>query len=127
MSRAACLLVCSAVCALAQTAPMALLESHYEIHVGQPARIQAPAETLDFLLHAKTRSVSIEGMETSGLVVGPNYTRDQILLAPTPRAKPGEYTVTLSAASEAGEQRQTTLAVVVAAQVTVPSSSTRPP
>jgi uncharacterized protein (TIGR03437 family) len=127
MSRAACLLMCSAVCALAQTAPMALLRSRYEVRVGQPARIEAPAETLDFLLHAKARSVSIEGMETSGLVVGPNYTRDQILLAPSPRAKPGEYTVTLSATSETGEQRQTTLAVVVAAQVTVPSSSTRPP
>jgi len=106
---------------------MALRESRYEIRVGQPARIQAPAETLDFLLHAKTRSVSIEGMETSGLVVGPNYTQDQILLAASPRAKPGEYSVTLSATSETGEQRQTTLNVVVDAQVIVPSSSTRPP
>ena len=53
---------------------MALLQSRYEIRAGQPARIAAPAETLDFLLHAKTRRVSIEGMETSGLVVGPGYT-----------------------------------------------------
>jgi uncharacterized protein (TIGR03437 family) len=106
---------------------MVLLKSRYEIRVGQPARIEAAAETLDFLLHAKTRRVSIAGMEASGLVVGPNYTRDQILLAPTVRAKPGEYTVTLSATSETGEQRQTTLDVVVKAQVTVPSSATRPP
>jgi uncharacterized protein (TIGR03437 family) len=106
---------------------MALLRSRYEIRVGRPSRIEAPAETLDFLLHAKTRSVSIEGMETGGLVVGPNYTRDQILLAPTVRAKPGQYSVTLSATSETGEQRQTTLDVVVDAQVTVPSSATRPP
>jgi uncharacterized protein (TIGR03437 family) len=127
MSRAASLLICSAICALAQTAPMAVLKSRYEIRVGQPARIEAPAETLDFLLRAKTRRVSIESMETSGLVAEPNYTRDQILLAPTLRAKPGEYTVTLSAASETGEQRQTTLDVVVEAQVTVPSSATRPP
>jgi uncharacterized protein (TIGR03437 family) len=127
MSRAAGLLMCSAICTLAQTAPMALVESRYEIRVGQPARIEAPAETLDFLLHAKTRRVSIEGLETSGLVVGPNYTRDQILLAASPRTKPGEYTVTLSATSETGEQRQATLTVVVDAQVTVPSSATRPP
>jgi uncharacterized protein (TIGR03437 family) len=106
---------------------MALLQSRYEIRAGQPARIEAPAETLDFLLHAKTRRVSVEGMENCGLVVGPNYTQDQILLAPSLRAKPGEYTVTLSATSETGEQRQTTLDVVVEAQVTVPSNSTRPP
>ena len=61
MSRAASLLICSAICALAQTAPMALHQSRYEIRAGQPARIAAPAETLDFLLHAKTRRVSIAG------------------------------------------------------------------
>ncbi|MGA2771965.1 MAG: IPT/TIG domain-containing protein [Bryobacteraceae bacterium] len=137
MSRAASLLLCSAICALAQTTevsgnlravrPMALLESRYEIRAGEPARIAAPAETLDFLLHAKTRRASIAGMETSGLVVGPGYTPDQILLAPSPRAKPGEYTVTLSATSETGEERQTTLAVVVKPQATVPPSATRPP
>ena len=66
-------------------------------------------------------------METSGLVVGPGYTPGEILLAASPRAKPGEYTVTLSATSETGEERQTTLDVVVEAQVTVPPSSTRPP
>jgi uncharacterized protein (TIGR03437 family) len=122
MSRAASLLMYSAICALAQTAPMALRESRYEIRAGEPAQIVAPAETLDFLLHAKTRRVSIEG-----LVVGPNYAGDQILLAASPRAKPGTYTVTLSATSETGEERQTTLAVVVKPQVAVPSNSTRPP
>jgi uncharacterized protein (TIGR03437 family) len=127
MSRAACLLICSAICALARTAPMAVLQSRYEIRAGQPAPIAAPAETLDFLLHAKTRRVSIAGLETSGLVVGPGYTPDQILLAASPRATPGQYTVTLSATSETGEERQTTLAVVVQAQVTVPPGSTRPP
>ena len=101
---------------------MVLVESRYEIRAGQPAQIAAPAETLDFLLHAKTRQVSIEG-----LVVGPNYAGDQILLAASPRTKPGEYTVTLSATSETGEERQTTLAVVVKPQVTVPPTSTRPP
>jgi uncharacterized protein (TIGR03437 family) len=127
MSRAACLLICSAICALARTAPMAVLQSRYEIRAGQPAPIAAPPETLDFLLHAKTRRVSIEGLETSGLVVGPGYTPGEILLAASPRAKPGQYTVTLSATSETGEERQTTLAVVVQAQVTVPPGSTRPP
>ena len=122
MSRAASLLICSAICALAQTAPMALVESRYEIRAGEPVRIEAPAETVDFLLHAKTRRVSIEG-----LVVGPGYTPGQILLAASPRAKPGKYNVTLSATSETGDERQTALAVVVKPQVAVPSNSTRPP
>jgi uncharacterized protein (TIGR03437 family) len=101
---------------------MALLQSRYEIRAGQPAPIEAPAETIDFLLHAKTRRVSM-----SGLVVGPGYSPGQILLASSLRAKPGEYTVTLSATSETGEERQTTLAVVVKPQATVPAGSTRPP
>jgi uncharacterized protein (TIGR03437 family) len=106
---------------------MALRQSRYEIRAGRPARIEASAETLDFLAHAKTRRVAIAGMETSGLVVGPGYTPGEILLAPSLRAKPGEYTVTLSATSETGEERQTTMNVVVAAQPAVPSNSTRPP
>jgi uncharacterized protein (TIGR03437 family) len=122
MSRAASLLMCSAICALAQTAPMALVESRYEIRAGEPARIEASAETVDFLLHAKSRGVSIEG-----LVVGPGNTPGQVLLAASARVKPGKYNVTLSATSETGDERQTTLAVVVKPQVAVPSSSTRPP
>jgi len=106
---------------------MALLQSRYQIRAGRPARIEAPAETVDFLLHAKTRRVSIAGMDTSGLVVGPGYTPGEILLAPSLRAKPGEYTVTLYATSETGEERQATLNVAVEAQVTVPPNSTRPP
>ena len=122
MSHAASLLICSAICALAQTAPMALVQSRYEIRAGGPAQIEASAETVDFLLHAKTRRVSIEG-----LVVGPGYTPGQVLLAASARVKPGKYSVTLSATSETGEERQTTLAVVVKPQVAVPSNSTRPP
>jgi uncharacterized protein (TIGR03437 family) len=114
--------MCIAICALAQTAPMALHQTRYEVRAGEPAQIAAPAETLDFLLHAKTRRASIEGM-----VVGPSYTGDRILLAASPLAKPGEYTVTLTAISETGEERQTTLAVVVKPQVAVPSNSARPP
>jgi len=41
--------------------------------------------------------------------------------------KPGEYTVTLSATGATGEERQTTLAVVVKPQVSVPPNSTRLP
>jgi uncharacterized protein (TIGR03437 family) len=128
--RPASLLLCCVSYALAQTPgapPLSLLESRYEIRLGEPAQIAAPADTLAFLLSAKTRSASIAGMETSGLVVGPSHSPGQVLLAPSLRAKPGEYTVTLAATSQTGEVRQATLDVVVKPRVTVPSGSTRPP
>ena len=60
------------------------------------------------------------------LVVGPDKT-GRIVLAASPLAKPGNYTVTLSATSAAGEQRQATMDVAVGSLTTVPSSSTRNP
>ena len=124
------LLLCSAICAMSQTPaarPMALLKTRYELRLGEPAEISAPRETLDFLLHAKTRRVAIEGQDAPGLVITPNQTQDQILLAPSSKAKPGEYTVTMSATSQTGEERQTTLDVVVNPLVSVPNGTTRPP
>ena len=98
------LLLCSAICATSQTPeatgalptarPMALLQTRYELRIGEPAEIPAPPETLDFLLHAKTRRLAIEGQDAAGLVVAPNQTQDGILLAPSSKAVPGEYTVT---------------------------------
>jgi uncharacterized protein (TIGR03437 family) len=106
---------------------MVLLKTRYEVRIGEPVEISAPRETVDFLVHAKARRVAIEGQDTSGLVVAPNQTQDRILLAGSSKAKPGEYTVTLSATSDTGERRQTTLDVVVNPLVTVPNGSTRPP
>src|ERR1035438_7075037 len=84
-----CSLTLAAVCGFGQTGvtPMALQQSRYEIRAGEPAQIAAPGETLDFLLNAKTRRVSIAGLETSGLVIGPNHAGDRILLAASLRAK----------------------------------------
>ena len=124
-----CGLTLAAVCGFAETGarPMALLQSRYEIRAGDPARVAVSGETLDFLLHARSRRVSIEGLPTSGLVAGPNHARDGILLAASLRTEPGEYHVTLSATSQTGEERRTTLDVVVKPRTTVPSNSTRNP
>jgi uncharacterized protein (TIGR03437 family) len=131
------LLLCSAVCATSQTPestaalgtakPMALLKTRYELRIGEAAQLLAPPETLDFLVHAEARRVTIGGQEAAGLAAAPNQTQDQILLAPSSKAKPGEYTVTLSATSETGEQRQTTLDVTVKPLLSVPTGATRPP
>jgi len=133
ISLAAPLLLCSSICGLSQTAgsgavrPMNLVESRYEIRAGEPAPLVAPAETLDFLLSAKTRQVSIAGGDAGGLVVAPSVHGDQILVAPSLRAEPGEYAVTLTATSETGDERQATMDVVVKPRVTVPNGATRAP
>ncbi len=59
--------------------------------------------------------------------MGPNHTRDKILLKASLRTKPGEYTVKLAAASAEGEAREASLDVVVKPLLTVPSGSSRPP
>ena len=79
------------------------------------------------MLKAKTRRVEIAGTESRGFVVGPNISRDEVLLAASLTMRPGQYTLTVSATSEAGEERSTTLSVVLDALPTVPSTATQPP
>ncbi len=134
---AAGLLLCCAISAVSQgpLAPgtlhtvrsMTLQQTRYEIRPGEPTQIAAPGETLDFLLHAKSRRVEIAGTQATGLLVGPNRTGDQLLLAASLRMKPGAYTVKLSATSAAGEERAATLTVMVSPRQAVPSGASRPP
>ena len=131
------LLLCRAVCQAAEipaaapaihpVRPLAVQQTRYEMRVGESVQVAAPPETLDFLLKAKSLRVEIDGAESSALVAGPNRARDRVLLAAPPRTKPGEYTAKLSATSEAGEERVTTLAIVVKPMQKVPSGATRPP
>ena len=107
--------------------PLAVFQTRYRLRAGEPAKIDAPPETLDFLLHAKSRHVRIDGKEARGIVVGPNRARDQMLLAASLTMKPGEYTVTLSAVSEAGEERAADVDVTLDPMQPVPSNSTVPP
>jgi uncharacterized protein (TIGR03437 family) len=106
---------------------MELQQTRYELRAGEPAQVAASTDTVSFLLKAKSRRIEIQGAQAEGLVVGPNRAGDGILLAASLRAKPGEYTVTLSAKSEAGEERQAALTMVVKPRQAVPSGSTRPP
>lgn len=107
--------------------PLAVFQTRYRLRAGESARIDAPPETLDFLLHAKTRRVGIAGKEPRGFVVGPNVTGDQVLLAAYLALKPGEYRVKLSAISESGDERATTLDVMVEAMQAVPLNATQLP
>ncbi len=110
---------------------MEMRQARYQLRAGEAIPIVAPPETLDFLAKASRRQVAFVTPDTAvssrGLVAGPNRAGDQILLGASLRMAPGEYTVTLSAANAAGEERQTTLAVQVLPLVSVPSNSKRPP
>jgi uncharacterized protein (TIGR03437 family) len=130
------LLLCGAFSAASQTPeaagalptrPMALVRTRYEVRMGEPQELAAAPETVEFLAHARTRQVALEGQKESGLVVGPSQARDRILLAASSKANPGEYAVTLSATGETGEVRQTVLDVVVKPLAAVAAGSTRPP
>jgi uncharacterized protein (TIGR03437 family) len=123
------LLLAGGACARSQSIanPMVVLKTRYELRMGEATEVPAAADTLDFMLHAKTRRVTIGGQDVAGLVVAPNQSNDGILLSPSSKAQPGEYSVTLSATSATGEERQTNVDVVVKPRVTVPNGSTRPP
>ena len=102
---------------------MALEQTRYEIKSGAPVPLSASSDTVDFLVKATKVSV----VPAVGLVVGPNRAGNQAMLAASLHAKPGEYSVTLSATSATGEQRQAAMDVVVSPRASVPSSATRPP
>jgi uncharacterized protein (TIGR03437 family) len=108
--------VCCAFSAVGQT--------RYELRAGEAIPMAAPQETVDFLLHAKSRKFEVAG---GGLVAGPNRAGDQIMLGASLRMKPGEYSVNLTATGAAGEERRIAMTVEVKPQASVPSSSTRPP
>jgi len=107
--------------------PLALLQTRYRLRAGQSTRIAAAAETRDFILKAKTRRLEIEGAEAHGFVVGPSIAGDEVLLAASLTARPGEYSLTVSAISEDGDARATPLSVVLDPLQPVPSTATQPP
>jgi uncharacterized protein (TIGR03437 family) len=105
---------------------MELKQTRYELQMGEPVPLVAPGETVDFLRNATSRAVMIGDGKAAGLVVGPNRA-GQMVLAASPLAKPGEYTVTVSATSAAGEERQASVTAVVKPLTTVPAGSSRNP
>jgi uncharacterized protein (TIGR03437 family) len=121
--------LCGSVCQAADIPgrPLAVQQTSYEMRVGESAQIAATAETLDFLLTAKSLRADLDGIDAGALAVGPNRVRDRIMLAAPLRIKPGHYTATLSATSAAGERRVSALSIVVKPRQQVPTGSTQPP
>jgi len=129
MNRLPLLTLCCAVSAAAgirPAAPLRLHQTRYEIGAGVPVTVDAPSDTLAFLLQARNLRVETTGPDGPTLVAGPSRTHDRLLLAAPLRTQPGEYTAKLSAIGSAGEERTATLSIVVHPRQTVPSA-TRPP
>ena len=133
---ASCVLVAQAQSQTAETgtyptahgvSALVVHQNRYEFRAGEATNIIVPHETLDFIMKAKSRAVRVDGSEARGFVFGPNLRGDGVLIAAAHTVKPGEYTVTLSATSETGEERVTTLSVVLNPMQSVPSNATRPP
>ena len=117
-----------ATLALASCQLVCMAQTRYEMRAGEATQIAVPPETLDFLLKAKSLRADLDGVASGALAIGPNHTRDGVLLAAPVRTKPGEYTATISATSATGEQRVTSAAITVKPRQAVPSSGfTRPP
>jgi len=133
----ATLLMCCTVAATAQgqgaigqfptVRPLALNQTRYRLRAGESTRVDAPRETLDYLLHAKIRRVEIDGKEARGIVVGPNRAGDQVMLAASLTMKPGEYAVTVSAVTRIGDERAAAVDVTLDPMQAVPNGSTVPP
>jgi pimeloyl-ACP methyl ester carboxylesterase len=101
-------------------------QTHYRLRVGERVPIDAPSDVLDFVRNAKSRSVKINGAPANGFVVGSSIS-GEVLLAASLTTQPGEYTVTVSATNEVGEERSAAVNVTLIPLETVPSSATRPP
>jgi uncharacterized protein (TIGR03437 family) len=101
---------------------LVLNETRYRLRAGESTRIDAPPESLDFLLHAKIRRIEIAGTEARGIVVGPNRDGDQVLVAASLTMKPGEYALEVSFGTEAGQERTARIHVTVEPLATTASS-----
>jgi hypothetical protein len=107
--------------------PLELHQTSYRLRAGGRQPIDAPQETLDFIRSAQTRSVTINGAQGRGFVVGTNVRGDEVLLAASLGVKPGDYTVNISAVSGQGEERTASISVAVDALAQVPLNAAGPP
>jgi uncharacterized protein (TIGR03437 family) len=131
---AICLLACSCASILAQNQPvsrpgrlLSLRQTGYRLRPGERTPIDAEPETLDFLRTAKKRTVTISGSPGKGFAVAPDLYGNDIVLGASLTVPAGEYSVTLSAVDDTGQERKTTANITVEALATVPTGSTTPP
>ena len=129
-----CLLACGCTSALGQSQPaplsrrpLSLRQTGYRLQPGERTRIDAEPETLDFLRTAKTRLATVNGSPARGFAVGPDMYGNDLILAASLTMPASEYSVTLSAVDDSGQERRATVNITVEALPAVPAGSTTPP
>jgi uncharacterized protein (TIGR03437 family) len=123
---AALLGLCCAAALYGQTLrrPLVIRESRYRVVAGERIPLEASPETVAFMRSAKTR---IARASNRTFPVAPDVAGDRVLLGIPLTAEPGDYTISLSVVSDAGEERSTTLQVTVAPFASPAAGSTAPP
>ncbi len=111
----------------ARAGEMTLRRAHYQLRAGESAPIDAPGDTLDFLVHAISRSVEIGGRTADGFAVAPDASGGRILLGASLRLPAGRYPVHIVASSPSGERREAVLDVSLQPLQTVPDGASEPP
>jgi uncharacterized protein (TIGR03437 family) len=101
--------------------PLALTRTQYRMRAGERVSIEASQETLDFLRHAKYIAAG------KGFAVGPGAGGSGVLFAASLTTKPGDYTITVTATSDKGEERTAAARITVDALQTVPPGASVPP
>jgi uncharacterized protein (TIGR03437 family) len=91
--------------------PLAVNQSRYRAVAGGRILIEAPSESVTFMLSAKTR---VARAASGSFAVAPNLAGNQVLVGIPLATKPGDYSVSVSFTNETGEERSTTLQVAVA-------------
>lgn len=102
-----------------------LNQTAYSLRPGERIAINAPSEELEFIRSSNKRSTKTE-THGNGFVVGPSLT-GEVVLAASLTMPPGEYSVTISAMNDSGEERAAAINVTLNPLQSVPSSATKPP
>lgn len=101
-----------------------LNRNEYRIRAGEALVLDAPSESVQFMVSAKTREARTSDRQLGVLL---NAGGDEVLLNIPLTMKPGEYAVTALFISVAGEERRGTFHISVEPFAAVPTGSSEPP
>jgi len=107
--------------------PLILNRTTYRLRAGEAVTIAAPTQTVELIRNARSRRARVGNIEQAGFVIGPGIRNDEILLAASLTTQPGQYTVTVSAVNDSGEEQAAEVNVSVEPLQAAPSTASKPP
>src|SRR5579863_6784432 len=90
--------------------PLQVNRSQYQVAAGERFEIDAPPETVAFMLAARTR---IARATTRTFAVAPTVAGDRVVLGIPLTTAPGNYAISLDFRNDAGEERSADVQVTV--------------